>query len=86
MPISRRTAAPVSALPRERYATDPALGRTRDDLLAKVDKAKFSAALNAVSAKIDTTTLAQLYYDVAINHKDIAEVAKAWLKANGFVS
>jgi osmoprotectant transport system substrate-binding protein len=58
----------------------------RDDLLAKIDKAKFTATLNAVSAKIDTATLAQLYYDVAIGHKDLAEVAKAWLKANGFVS
>jgi osmoprotectant transport system substrate-binding protein len=58
----------------------------RDDLLAKVDKAKFTDTLNAVSAKIDTTTLAQLYYDVAINHKDLADVAKAWLKASGFVS
>jgi osmoprotectant transport system substrate-binding protein len=58
----------------------------RDDLLAKVDKQKFIDTLNAVSAKIDTATLAQLYYDVAINHKDLTEVAKAWLKANGFVS
>jgi osmoprotectant transport system substrate-binding protein len=58
----------------------------RDDLLAKIDKQKFTDTLNAVSAKIDTTTLAQLYYDVAINHKDLAEVAKTWLKANGFVS
>jgi glycine betaine/choline ABC-type transport system substrate-binding protein len=39
-----------------------------------------------VSAKIDTKTLAQLYYDVAINHKDLADVAKAWLTANGFAS
>ena len=58
----------------------------RNDLLAKVDKAKFTETLNAVSAKIDTSTLAQLYYDVAINRKDLADVAKAWLKANGFVS
>jgi osmoprotectant transport system substrate-binding protein len=58
----------------------------RDDLLAKVDKQKLSDTLNAVSAKIDTTTLAQLYYDVAVNHKDLTVVAKDWLKANGFVS
>jgi osmoprotectant transport system substrate-binding protein len=32
----------------------------RNDLLAKVDQAKFKDALNAVSAKIDTATLAQL--------------------------
>jgi osmoprotectant transport system substrate-binding protein len=58
----------------------------RDDLLAKIDKAKFTETLNAVSAKIDTKTLAQLYYDVAIGRKDLADVARAWLKANGFVS
>ena len=58
----------------------------RDDLLAKVDRAKFTDTLNAVSAKIDTSTLAQLYYDVAIGHKDLVDVAKAWLKANGFIS
>lgn len=58
----------------------------RDDLLAKIDKQKFTDTLNAVSAKIDTKTLAQLYYDVAITHKDLAVVAKDWLKANGFVS
>lgn len=58
----------------------------RDDLLAKIDKAKFTETLNAVSAKIDTKTLAQLYYDVAIDRKDRADVARAWLRANGFVS
>jgi osmoprotectant transport system substrate-binding protein len=58
----------------------------RDDLLAKVDKQKLTDTLNAVSAKIDTTTLAQLYYDVAVNHKDLTVVAKDWLKAHGFVS
>ena len=58
----------------------------RNDLLAKIDQAKFKETLNAVSAKIDTATLAQLYYDVAINHKDLAVVAKDWLKAAGLVS
>ena len=58
----------------------------RNDYLAKVDKAAFSKILNDVSAKIDTATLAQLYYDVAIDHKDIKDVAAAWLKAQGFVS
>ena len=58
----------------------------RNDLLAKVDKDKLEKALNDVSAKIDTKTLAQLYYDVTINHKDLADVAKAWLTANGFAS
>jgi osmoprotectant transport system substrate-binding protein len=58
----------------------------RNDLLAKLDGQKLTDTLNAVSAKIDTKTLAQLYYDVAINHKDLADVAKAWLAANGFAS
>ena len=58
----------------------------RNDLIKKVDGPKLQATLDAVSAAIDTKTLAQLYYDVAINHKDIAVVAKDWLKAQGFVS
>jgi osmoprotectant transport system substrate-binding protein len=58
----------------------------RNDLLAKVDQAKFKDALDAVSAKIDTATLAQLYYDVAINHMDLKDVASAWLKSAGLVS
>lgn len=57
----------------------------RNDFLAKVDKAAFSKILNDVSAKIDTPTLGQLYYDVAIGLKDTKDVAAAWLKANGFV-
>ena len=58
----------------------------RNDLLAKIDKAKFTDALNAVSAKIDTATLAQLYRSVAVDHKDLKDVAAAWLKAVGLVS
>jgi len=57
----------------------------RNDYLTKVDKAAFEKILNDVSAKIDTATLAQLYYDVAIDKKDAKDVAAAWLKANGFV-
>jgi osmoprotectant transport system substrate-binding protein len=57
----------------------------RNDYLAKVDKAAFSKLLNDVSAKIDTPTLAQLYYDVAVGHKDTKDVAAAWLKAQGFI-
>lgn len=57
----------------------------RNDLLAKLDKAKFEKALNDVSAKIDTATLADLYKQVSIDKKDLAVVAKAWLLANGFV-
>ena len=58
----------------------------RNDLLKAVDAQKFNDTLNAVSAKIDTKTLAQLYFDVAVNHKDLKDVASAWLKAVGIVS
>jgi len=57
----------------------------RNDYLAKVDKAAFQKLLDAVSAKIDTPTLADLYKQVAVDKKDIKDVAAAWLKANGFV-
>ncbi len=57
----------------------------RNDLLSKIDRAKFEGVLNAVSAKIDTATLAQLYYDVAIGKQDIKDVAAAWLKSVGLV-
>ena len=57
----------------------------RNDYLAKVDKAAFQKLLDDVSAKIDTPTLADLYKQVAIDKKDIKDVAAAWLKANGFV-
>lgn len=58
----------------------------RNDLLKAIDATKFNATLNAVSAKIDTKTLAQLYYDVAVGHKDLKDVASAWLKSVGLVS
>ncbi len=58
----------------------------RNDLLAKVDRAKFMKALNDVSAKIDTATLAQLYYDVTITRKDLNVVASEWLKSVGLVA
>jgi len=57
----------------------------RNDYLAKVDKASFEALLNAVSAKMDTATLAQLDKQISVDKKDIAAVAKSWLQANGFV-
>jgi osmoprotectant transport system substrate-binding protein len=58
----------------------------RDDLLLKIDRTLFEQTLNAVSAKIDTPTLAQLYYDVAVGHEDLADVASAWLRSVGLVS
>jgi osmoprotectant transport system substrate-binding protein len=57
----------------------------RNDWLAKTDKAKVQQILDAVSAKIDTATLADLYKQVAVDKKDIKDVASAWLKANGFI-
>jgi len=57
----------------------------RNDYLAKVDKAAFSKILNDVSAKMDTPTLLKLGTQVSIEKKDIAAVARQWLKDNGFV-
>ena len=57
----------------------------RNDYLAKVDKTSFEALLNAVSAKMDTPTLTDLYKQIAVDKKDIAAVAKSWLQTNGFV-
>jgi osmoprotectant transport system substrate-binding protein len=58
----------------------------RNDLLAKVgDKAAFQKLLDDVSAKIDTSTLADLYKQVAVDKKDIAAVAKAWLHSVGLI-
>ncbi|MEO3937556.1 ABC transporter substrate-binding protein [Dermatophilaceae bacterium Soc4.6] len=42
-----------------------------------------NGALNAVSAKLDTTTLAALVKQVVIDKKDASEVAKGFLAANG---
>ncbi len=59
----------------------------RNDLLDKLpDKAGFEKTLNDVSAKIDTSTLAQLYKQVAVDHQDASQVAKTWLQQNGFIS
>jgi osmoprotectant transport system substrate-binding protein len=61
----------------------------RDALLERLDQAglfaEFQETLNDVSLEIDTATLAQLYKEVAVDHKDAKDVAAAWLKANGFV-
>ena len=55
----------------------------RNDYLAKVDKAAFEKVLNDASAKITTEALTTMGVDVAITQKDVAEVAKAFLAANG---
>lgn len=58
----------------------------RNSLLSQVDRAKFEKTLNDVSAKIDTKTLAQLYYEVAVEKKDLDDVASAWLRSVGLVT
>ncbi|MGW6912631.1 ABC transporter substrate-binding protein [Kitasatospora sp. NPDC054939] len=45
--------------------------------------AKATAALNAVSAKLDTAGLTALMKRVAVDKEDPSAVAKDWLKANG---
>jgi len=57
----------------------------RDDLLAKVDKAAFTALLDAVSTKLTTEELTRLGVEVAVNNRDVADVAKEWLTANGLL-
>lgn len=41
------------------------------------------AALNAVSAKLDTKTLLEMDVQVQLENKDPLDVARAWLKTNG---
>jgi osmoprotectant transport system substrate-binding protein len=55
----------------------------RDDYLAKVDKAAFQAVLDAASAKVTTEELTKMGVEVDVNHKDVAEVAKAFITAQG---
>lgn len=48
---------------------------------SKADSVK--AALNAVSAKLDTSALADMVKQVVADKKDQSEVAKQWLSSNG---
>jgi osmoprotectant transport system substrate-binding protein len=60
----------------------------RNDYLSKLstaDQDLFKKTLNDVSAQVDTATLADLYKQVDVDHKDLADVAKTWLKSKGFV-
>lgn len=57
----------------------------RDDYLAKVDAAAFAALLDAVSAKLTTEELTKLGVEVAVNNRDVEDVAAEWLKANGLL-
>jgi osmoprotectant transport system substrate-binding protein len=58
----------------------------RDDYLAKVDAAAFKALLDAASAKVTTEALTTMGVDVAVNQKDVAEVAKAFLESQGLLN
>jgi len=60
----------------------------RNDYLTKIggDKDAFTKILNDVSAKMDTLTLTDLGKQVSVDKKDIAAVAKDWLKKNGLVT
>jgi osmoprotectant transport system substrate-binding protein len=60
----------------------------RNDYLSKLstaDQDLFKKTLNDVSAQVDTATLADLYKQVDVDHKDLAEVARTWLQSKGFV-
>ena len=69
--------------------TQPAENMTalvRDDLLAKVgDKAAFQKLLDGVLAKLTTEELTTMGVEVAVDQKDVADVAKAFLTANGLI-
>jgi len=55
----------------------------RDDYLAKVDATAFKALLDAASAKVTTEELTKMGVEVDVNHKDVADVAKAFITAQG---
>ena len=57
----------------------------RNDYLAKVDAAAFKALLDAASAKVTTDALTQMGKEVAIDQKDVKDVAAAFLKAQGLI-
>lgn len=58
----------------------------RNDYLAKLsDKAGFEQTLNGVSAQLTTDALTQMGAAFAFDKKDVAAIATAWLKDNGFV-
>jgi osmoprotectant transport system substrate-binding protein len=58
----------------------------RNDYLAKVDATAFEGVLNAVSAKITTELLTTMGVDVAVNQKDVADVAKEFLTQQGLLN
>ena len=57
----------------------------REDYLAKVDRTAFSALLDAASAKMTTDELTKLGVKVGVDNEDVADVARAWLLAQGLL-
>ena len=57
----------------------------RDDYLAQVDATAFKALLDAASAKVTTEALTTMGVEVAVDQKDVAEVAKAFLESQGLL-
>jgi osmoprotectant transport system substrate-binding protein len=57
----------------------------RDDYLAQVDAAAFAALLDAASAKMTTEELTRLGVLVAVDQKDIEDVARDWLTEQGLL-
>ncbi len=57
----------------------------RDDYLAQVDAAAFAALLDGASAKMTTEELTRLGVLVAVDQKDIEDVAKDWLTEQGLL-
>jgi osmoprotectant transport system substrate-binding protein len=57
----------------------------RDDYLAKVDAAAFKALLDTASAKMTTQELTKLGVLIAVDQKDIKDVAKQWLTDQGLL-
>ena len=64
--------------PQSLFGSDNVVPLVRSE---KADSVK--AALNAVSAKLDTTSLADMVKQVVVDKKDASEVAKTWLASAG---
>lgn len=78
-----------SAIPQNKFVVldDPKLMFTAQNVVPLIvkDKAsdKVTAALNAVSAKLDTATLRDLVAQVEVDKKNASAVASEWLSQNG---
>lgn len=53
--------------------------------LADAGGSILESTLNSISAKLETEDLTNLYYAVAVDAQDIAEVAQTWLEDNGLL-